>query len=116
MEEDGEVNWCSTPVFNHVWLYMYMALSFHGWRNKLFNLPLATDNYLSWDSNPIREGRVVSKRDPLITRSRRPLTITQTLRPHKEEEEEEEEEDDKEIEEEKEKEEKKKKRRIKEAK
>ena len=36
------------------------------------NLPLATDNYLSWDSNPSGEGRVVSKREALTTRPRRP--------------------------------------------
>ena len=30
----GEVNWCFTPFFNHVWLYM--AVSFHSWRKKLF--------------------------------------------------------------------------------
>ena len=30
----GEVNWCFTPFFNYVWLYM--AVSFHSWRNKLF--------------------------------------------------------------------------------
>ena len=27
----GEVNWCCTPFFNHIWLY-----SFHNWRNTLF--------------------------------------------------------------------------------
>ena len=32
------------------------------------NLPLATDNYLSWNSNPGGEGRVVPKRDALTTR------------------------------------------------
>jgi len=36
------------------------------------NLPLATDNYLSWDSNSSGEGRVVSKRDDLTPRPRRP--------------------------------------------
>ena len=30
----GEVNWCFTPFFNHIWLYM--AISFNSWRNKLF--------------------------------------------------------------------------------
>ena len=30
----GEVNWCFTPFFNHVWLHV--AVSFHSWRNKLF--------------------------------------------------------------------------------
>ena len=28
------VNWCFTSFFNHVWLYM--AVGFHSWRNKLF--------------------------------------------------------------------------------
>jgi len=30
----GEVNWCFTPFVSHVWLYM--AVSFHSWRNTLF--------------------------------------------------------------------------------
>ena len=34
---------------------------------------LATDNYLSWDSNPSGEWRVVSKRGTLTTRPRKPL-------------------------------------------
>ena len=39
------------------------------------NPPLATDNYLSWDSNSnhSREGRVVSKRDAFSTQPGRPL-------------------------------------------
>jgi len=39
------------------------------------NLTLATDNYLSWDSNPSGEGRVVSKQDALTTR---PRTLNRT--------------------------------------
>ena len=30
----GDVNWCVTPLFNLIWLYM--AVSFHSWRNTLF--------------------------------------------------------------------------------
>ena len=30
----NKVNWCFTPFFNIIWLYM--VVSFHSWRNKLF--------------------------------------------------------------------------------
>ena len=44
-------------IFNLIWLYMYMTVSFNSWKkNKSWewtrNIQLATDNYLSWDSNP----------------------------------------------------------------
>ena len=38
-----------------------------------FRQQLTTDNYLSWDSNPSGEERVVSKRDALTTRPQRAL-------------------------------------------
>ena len=71
----GEVNWCFTPFFQPC-LFIY-DVSFHSWRNNFSwewtsNLPLATDNYLSWASNPSGEERIVSKRDALTTRPRRP--------------------------------------------
>ena len=77
------VNWCFTPFFNHIWLYMsrliWRSVSTAGGTNCSWewtsNLPLATDNYLSLDSNPIGEGRVVSKREALTTRPRKPLGL-----------------------------------------
>ena len=63
------MNWFFTPFFNQVWFYM--VVSFHSWRNTLFlavNQQPSVSNYLSWDSNPSGEGRVVSKRDVLTTR------------------------------------------------
>ena len=56
--------------------YIWLSVSTAGGTNCSWewtsNLPLATDNYLSWDSSPSGEGRVVSKRDALTTRPRRP--------------------------------------------
>ena len=47
------------------------------------NLPLATEKYLSWDSNPSRQGRVVSKRDAFTTRPRRPGSLSRNRHKHK---------------------------------
>jgi len=69
------VNWCFTPLFNHVWLNM--ALSFHSWRKKNFlgvnQQPSVSNWQLPLMGFEPQQRRVVSKRDALTTRPRRPL-------------------------------------------
>ena len=63
-------------MFGYIWRSVSTAGGTHcswEWTSNFFSL--AADNYLSWDSNPSGEGRVVSKRDALTTRPRRPLRI-----------------------------------------
>ena len=76
----GEVRWGElvlNAIFQPCFGYIWRSVSTAGGTNCSWewtsNLPLVTDNYLSWDSNPSGEGRVVSKRDTLTTRPRRPL-------------------------------------------
>ena len=77
----GKVRWIVVlRHFSILFGYIWRSVSTAGWTNCFLewtsNLPLATDNYLSWESNPSREGRVVSKLDTLTTRPRRPLINT----------------------------------------
>ena len=38
--------WCFTPFFNHVWLYV--AVSFHSWRNKLLLRVNQQSSVINW--------------------------------------------------------------------
>ena len=80
VERWGEVRWIDalrhfSTMFGYIWRSVSTAGGTHCSWEWTSTLPLATDNYLSWDSNPRGEGRVVSKRDALTTRPRRPLLL-----------------------------------------
>ena len=84
--EEQEVRWRWINALRHfstmccyIWWSVSTAGATHCSWEWTSNLPLATDNYLSWDSNPSGEGRVVSKRDALTTRPRRHLEEQEAL-------------------------------------
>ena len=82
--KDIELNWIGAlRHFSTMFCYIWRSVSTAGgtqcsceWTS---NLPLATDNYLSWDSNPSGEGRVVSKRAALTSRPRRSLNDVESI-------------------------------------
>ena len=86
----GEVGWFGvlphfSTMFAFIWRSVLTAGGTHCSWEWTINLTLATEIYLSWDWNPSGEGRVVSKRDALTTRPRRPLSyvkLSLTLLPH----------------------------------
>ena len=57
-----------STIFGYIWRSVSTAGGTKCSWEWTSNLPLETDNYLSWDSNPSWEGRVVSKRNALTTR------------------------------------------------
>ena len=75
----GDVRWIGalrnfSTIFGYIWRSVSTAGGINCSWKWTSNLPLATDNYLSWDSNPSGEGQVVSMCDALTTRPRRPLS------------------------------------------
>ena len=80
VEKVNEVRWIGAlRHFSTIFGYIWQSVSTAGGTNCSWewtsNLPLATDNYLSWDSNPSGEGRAVSKRDAFTTLPWRSLSI-----------------------------------------
>ena len=68
-----------STMFGYIWRSVSTAGGTHSSWEWTSNLPLATDNYLSWDSNPSREGPVVSKRYALTTQPRRSLEVNREV-------------------------------------
>ena len=54
-----------STIFGYIWQSVSTARGTNCSWEWTSSLPLATDNFLSWDSNPSGEGRVVSRRDAL---------------------------------------------------
>ena len=71
-----------STMFGYIWRPVSTAGGTNCSWDWTSNLPLATDNYLSWDSNPSGERRVVSKRDAVTTRLRRSLSFIEPVLVH----------------------------------